>query len=323
MLIYYRFYHPSGPIKFSFMQEESPNQQPSEDFNTMTLRSLKQMRCEIKNNASPKSMTQSKKLLNTTTTLSDSVIVIEENDEDTDTDIDIKILQDWINDTAYECNSTSVEINSKPTNTASKDEECFKRRAICSAADLVKLIESKATETDFIVNSKLTRIEETPSEILSAHDYENLCAVNIARETWGLRSWKGYSDIENWLHDESVVNERLDTLTSTATSSDRSGSTFQKGNEAMKQYDFIDTVGNDSAQSESETNSNDIGQFSIESLTVTYPLGTLDPIFEEIEELSTSTDLSDVKIKESSVSTLVATIDKIRLNTPISNPYQA
>ncbi|KAJ2948549.1 hypothetical protein O0L34_g7804 [Tuta absoluta] len=62
------------------------------------------------------------------------------------------------------------------------------------------------------------RDQDTPTEILSVHDYENICAVNIAREAWGLRSWNGYCDIESWAHDGSVVRDRRrDTLTSAST----------------------------------------------------------------------------------------------------------
>lgn len=45
------------------------------------------------------------------------------------------------------------------------------------------------------LSSSVGRDLETPSEVLSAHDYENICAVNIAREAWGLRSWRGCSDM--------------------------------------------------------------------------------------------------------------------------------
>ncbi|XP_064104747.1 uncharacterized protein LOC135214407 [Macrobrachium nipponense] len=51
------------------------------------------------------------------------------------------------------------------------------------------------------------------------HDYENICAVNINRAMWGVRHWKTYSDIEDRIHDNSTVKERLKLLDSTLASS--------------------------------------------------------------------------------------------------------
>nr|CAD7200929.1 unnamed protein product [Timema douglasi] len=108
-----------------------------------------------------------------------------------------------------------------------------KRRGICSSdcldSEQVKeLVVGKQTESQLgETEDAPSEVLSVPSEVLSAHDYENMCAVNIAREAWGLRSWRGYSDIETWLHDDSVVRDsRRDTLTSTVTSasSENSGS---------------------------------------------------------------------------------------------------
>lgn len=45
----------------------------------------------------------------------------------------------------------------------------------------------------------------------SIHDYENLATLNVNRTDWGIRHWKSYSDIENSFHDNSVC--KVNTLT--------------------------------------------------------------------------------------------------------------
>jgi len=50
--------------------------------------------------------------------------------------------------------------------------------------------------------------------VFSAHDYENLAAVNIAR-AGGLTMWKGYSDIATYVHDDSVGRTNASTVTTT------------------------------------------------------------------------------------------------------------
>lgn len=103
-------------------------------------------------------------------------------------------------------------------------------------------------ESDYI-DSKQSAISSdgTSSEVLSAHDYENICAVNIAREAWGLRSWRGYSDIETWLHDDSVVRDRRrDTLasigtTTTLTSASSERSTASESPPPARQWENCDT----------------------------------------------------------------------------------
>lgn len=59
-------------------------------------------------------------------------------------------------------------------------------------------------------------MDEVASSVLSAHDYENLAAVNIAREGM-IRSWRGYCDIDTWAHDDSVGRDGLTHASSTTT----------------------------------------------------------------------------------------------------------
>lgn len=316
MLLYYRFFHPSGPIKFFLTPSEPPSHHDtSQSHSTGTLRSLKNIRHEVTPNTSQENSPQSdtKQLLNncrSPLSVSDSIVIIEENVMD-DNDVDIKILQSWIDEEKQKNNNVKETEKNPPE--GGQEDESYKRRAICSSADLVKLIDEEESTTSL----KLVPTDEAPSEILSAHDYENLAAVNIARETWGLRSWRGYSDIETWLHDDSVVHDRRrDTLTSTTTSSERSSNLLEKENERTRQDDYLDTIADDLAQCESETSSEGFhGHFSIDSLGGIYPVSTLDTILEELEESSIST--TDLKTRrQGSASTLVATIDEIRLNTP-------
>lgn len=99
------------------------------------------------------------------------------------------------------------------------DDIKLKRRPIYSvgsslSSDLGKNLYSvkllKCTDDNKSIYSSIKTEEylEVASEVLSAHDYENICAVNIARERWGLRSWEGYTDIETYLHDDSTVRDR-------------------------------------------------------------------------------------------------------------------
>ena len=168
-----------------------------------------------------------------------------------------------------------------------------------------------------------SEVLSVPSEVLSTHDYENMCAVNIAREAWGLRSWRAYSDIETWLHDDSVVRDRRrDTLTSTTSaSSEHSGGMSspppipcRRPTRAprTRQDDYLDTLVDDLACCEFVLEEPDPNVFVAKPYVVDqhgalFPLGTLDTIMEELEESSTSTDA-----RHGSASTLVATIDEIR-----------
>lgn len=172
------------------------------------------------------------------------------------------------------------------------------------------------------------RDTETPTEMLSVHDYENICAVNIAREAWGLRSWNGYCDIENCLHDGSVVRDRRrDTLTSASSEISSCISQelknfilsappfpkraptysnifvrFDKSNQA----DYVNTVCD---QSNDDT-------FLAKPCFV--DMNQLEPILEELD------DLGDIdppnKKRINSETSLVATIDEIRKATMTNSP---
>ncbi|KAK7793048.1 hypothetical protein R5R35_004475 [Gryllus longicercus] len=211
----------------------------------------------------------------------------------------------------------------------------------------------KTTDLRLVANEEaVSEVLSAPSEVLSAHDYENICAVNIAREAWGLRSWRGYSDIETWLHDDSVVRDRRrDTLTSTVTtitsaSSEQSAASGERGSTPpplpsrrprttrSRQDDYLDTLADDlaacdrplaefTAEPEIDPNLYMARPYLIDQHGTLFPLTTLDTIMEEIEE--TSTDTSDsVRYwhKHGSASTLVATIDEIRGNS-ICNLYNS
>lgn len=68
-----------------------------------------------------------------------------------------------------------------------------------------------------LVVPTLNETQTTQSSV--PHDYENICAININREMWGVRHWKTYSDIEDRVHDYSTYKERLKMLDSTLASS--------------------------------------------------------------------------------------------------------
>ena len=216
-------------------------------------------------------------------------------------------------------------------------------------------------ESDYI-DSKQSAISSdgTPSEVLSAHDYENICAVNIAREAWGLRSWRGYSDIETWLHDDSVVRDRRrDTPTSigttaTMTSASSERSTTSESPPLVRKWetaessapplpcrrprpsynrmdDYLDTLAFDLAQIEQRDapppviNNLQDNVFLAQPYVVgqngmLYPLpASLDTILEEMEESSVSASTATAVDSGSNApewaSSLVATIDEIRMGT--------
>ncbi|KAL4715010.1 hypothetical protein ACJJTC_003161 [Scirpophaga incertulas] len=172
---------------------------------------------------------------------------------------------------------------------------------------------------------------DTPTELLSVHDYENICAVNIAREAWGLRSWNGYSDIENWLHDGSVVRDRRrDTLTSASSEissclsqelknaillapafpkkAPTYSNVFVKFDSRAYQDDYVNTI---MCHSSDDT-------FIAKPCVIDMSKDSnhLEPILEELDDI-TDKDFSKKKNSESS---LVATIDEIRKATVANSP---
>ncbi|KAM3963208.1 uncharacterized protein ACR2FA_002568 [Aphomia sociella] len=164
---------------------------------------------------------------------------------------------------------------------------------------------------------------DTPTELLSVHDYENICAVNIAREAWGLRSWNGYSDIENWQHDGSVVRDRRgDTFTSE--SSEISSCLSQElKNAILAAPPFpkkIPTYSNISVKIDGSNQDyvNTAMCHSNEDTCLVKPCvmdiskdpNHLEPIMEELDDLG---DIdTPTKKRLNSESSLVATIDEIR-----------
>lgn len=199
---------------------------------------------------------------------------------------------------------------------------------------------------------------EMSSEILSAHDYENICAVNIARERWGLRSWEGYTDIETYLHDDSTVRDRRrDTFASTMTggSSEISSSDTAASPPPLlpnrkprplrsRQDDYLDTLiydlvdcdnkrvqildctpsmedhQHDNNILESTNNLFTAKPFIIDQHGAFFPLGSpLEPILELEEPCLITPDKGEIFLRKPR-STLVATIDEIRRATDTDSP---
>ncbi|CAH2243014.1 jg10584 [Pararge aegeria aegeria] len=172
---------------------------------------------------------------------------------------------------------------------------------------------------------------DTPTEILSVHDYENICAVNIAREAWGLRSWNGYCDIENWLHDGSVVRDRSrDTLTSG--SSEISSCLSQELKNAIlaapslpkKPHTYSNVFVKFDRSQEDYVNTMMCHSNDDTFLAKPYVIDSnkdpnhLEPILEELDDLG-DVDIS-CKKRLNSESSLVATIDEIRKATVTNSP---
>ncbi|XP_026763004.2 uncharacterized protein LOC113521617 [Galleria mellonella] len=194
------------------------------------------------------------------------------------------------------------------------------------ALDILKEMYTKKDKSKNKVNKETffakQRDLDTPSELLSVHDYENICAVNIAREAWGLRSWNGYTDIENCQHDGSVVRDRRgDTFTSES-SEISSCLSHELKNAILAAPPFpkkTPTYSNISVKLDSShqdyvntamCHSND--EILNKPCTVDFSKDPnhLEPIIEELD------DLGDIepptKKRLNSESSLVATIDEIR-----------
>ncbi|XP_059060787.1 uncharacterized protein LOC131853768 [Achroia grisella] len=201
------------------------------------------------------------------------------------------------------------------------------------ALDILKEMYTKKDKSRSKVNKERflskQRDLDTPSELLSVHDYENICAVNIAREAWGLRSWNGYSDIENCQHDGSVVRDRRgDTFTSE--SSEISSCLSQELKNAMMSAPPFSkktpTYSNISVNLDRDNQDyvNTAMCVADEDTVITKPCVIdfskdpyhLEPIIEELDDLG---DIdTPAKKRLNSESSLVATIDEIR-NAFINN----
>ncbi|XP_068620089.1 uncharacterized protein [Battus philenor] len=184
--------------------------------------------------------------------------------------------------------------------------------------------------SEFLNNKQ--RDLDTPTEILSVHDYENICAVNIAREAWGLRSWNGYCDIENWLHDGSVVRDRSrDTLTSG--SSEISSCISQDLKHAIlsappfpkKAHTYSNVFVKFDRSSQGDYANTVVCHSNDESFLAKPCMienikdpNHLEPILEELDDLG---DIDPAcKKRLNSESSLVATIDEIRKSTVTNSP---
>ncbi|XP_033342539.2 uncharacterized protein LOC117229826 [Megalopta genalis] len=196
----------------------------------------------------------------------------------------------------------------------------------------------KISETE-----KLTKEQrdETMSCVTSIHDYENVCPLGVARPPWCIRSWKGYTDIETYIHDDSVVRDRRrDTLTSTTTGTTYSSefsditcvSSILRG--ILKQDDYLDTLAYDlidprelrtvhnedasTAKRPSEAEEQNATVYIAKPVVIDEKGGmfALDTILEEHDEEK----LDYGRPARDSVSTLVSTIDQIRRYTADNSP---
>lgn len=202
------------------------------------------------------------------------------------------------------------------------------------ALDILKEMYTKKDKIKNGITSDLLESKrdlDTPTEILSVHDYENICAVNIAREAWGLRSWNGYCDIENWLHDGSVVRDRSrDTLTSG--SSEISSCLSQELKNAIlaapslpkKPHTYSNVFVKFDRSQEDYVNTIMCHSNDDTFLAKPYIIDShkdpnhLEPILEELDDLG-DIDIS-CKKRLNSESSLVATIDEIRKATVTNSP---
>ncbi|XP_033315647.1 uncharacterized protein LOC117213988 isoform X2 [Bombus bifarius] len=205
--------------------------------------------------------------------------------------------------------------------------------------------EKIATEETEKLTKELQQRDETMSCVTSIHDYENVCPLGVARPPWCIRSWKGYTDIETYIHDDSVVRDRRrDTLTSTTTgttySSEFSDTTCASSvlRGILKQDDYLDTLTYDLIDSRElkTTYNEDISTKRISDIDEQNPtlyiakpvviddkggMFALDTILEEHDEITTKEKFEYTQPGPGdSVSTLVSTIDQIRKYTAENSP---
>ena len=194
-------------------------------------------------------------------------------------------------------------------------------------------------------SEKASESNSQMSQVTSIHDYENLCPLGVARPPWCIRSWKGYTDIETYIHDDSIVRDRRrDTLTSTATgttiSSDFSDGTYSSTpskclTKNSRQDDYLDTLAYDLGDWKSNIfNEDDSPKFEVSdesSLFSAKPIViddrggmlALDTILEEHEDFTSSSEgifLNENIKRKTAASSLVATIDEIRKYAAENSP---
>ncbi|CAL7940940.1 unnamed protein product [Xylocopa violacea] len=200
------------------------------------------------------------------------------------------------------------------------------------------------TEETEKLTKELQQRDETMSCVTSIHDYENVCPLGVARPPWCIRSWKGYTDIETYIHDDSVVRDRRrDTLTSTTTGTTYSSefsdttcaSSILRG--VLKQDDYLDTLTYDlidsrnlktvynddvSAKKISDVDEQNSTLYIAKPVVIDDKGGmfALDTIMEEHDEVSGDQKFEYTQSGCDSVSTLVNTIDQIRKYTAENSP---
>lgn len=182
--------------------------------------------------------------------------------------------------------------------------------------------------------SKMSKDEARRSHASSIHDYENLCPLGVARPPWCIRSWQGYTDIETYIHDDSVVRDRRrDTLTSTTMSSEYSDAAtyaslpFKKLLRRSRQDDYLDTLAYDLVDFDSNLalrplellppeEPTEPTLFSAKAVVIDDKGGmqALGTIVEEHEEQQQQ------QTPKKSQNPLVATIDEIRKSTAENSP---
>ncbi|KAI9554096.1 hypothetical protein GHT06_019368 [Daphnia sinensis] len=85
----------------------------------------------------------------------------------------------------------------------------FEARMLKTKSDgqlhVVNFLPGKMVQTGLLCDGADSKSE---SSCTSVHDYENMVFVNVNRTDWGIRHWKSYSDIETSYHDNSVCKER-------------------------------------------------------------------------------------------------------------------
>lgn len=166
------------------------------------------------------------------------------------------------------------------------------------------------------LSSSVGRDLDTPSEVLSTHDYENICAVNIAREAWGLRSWRACADMgasppppplparrhPPLSHEQ---NHYINTIAYELSKCEESNCEHREPSIPMKNPDSSVFVAK---------------PYVIDQNGGMFPLATpLEPILEEIdlEDINSSIIKQQRRCSESA---LVATIDEIRHDTVTNSP---
>ncbi|XP_072763604.1 uncharacterized protein [Anoplolepis gracilipes] len=214
---------------------------------------------------------------------------------------------------------------------------------VIGALDVIKnrgkLTTPTPLESSRIFDIEKQQRDETMSCVTSIHDYENVCPLGIARPPWCIRSWKGYTDIETYIHDDSVVRDRRrDTLTSTTGttySSEYSDGMISRG--TLKQDDYADALTYDLVESKEESKSsysdNAFSASAVDdrnaSLYIAKPVViddrggmlALDTILEERDDSSDESKFSHgIESSRDSASTLVSTIDQIRRYTAENSP---